>query len=184
MNSKLLFVPISFSSIRHKKPNLKSRYDKMAEKDQAPQDYKHIIRIANTDLEGNKAIFYALTKIKGISHVFANAVLSIANIDKEKKAGTLTQLEISKLDEIVKNPAKFNVPEWLFNRRKDYDSGEDKHILNADLKFTQENDVKRLKKIKSNRGLRHAWNLPLRGQRTKSNFRRNKGKVTGVKRKK
>ena len=44
-------------------------------------------------------------------------------------------------------------------------------------------DLRRLKKIKSNRGLRHQWGLPVRGQRTKSNFRRSKGKAVGVKRK-
>jgi small subunit ribosomal protein S13 len=52
------------------------------------------------------------------------------------------------------------------------------------LKFAKENDVKMMKKIKSYRGLRHQWSLPVRGQRTKSNFRRNKGKGSlGVKRK-
>ena len=54
----------------------------------------------------------------------------------------------------------------------------------GDLIFSKQQDVRRLQKIKSYRGLRHAANLPLRGQRTKSNFRRNKGKAVGVKRKK
>jgi len=55
--------------------------------------------------------------------------------------------------------------------------------LVGDLKFTKENDIKLLKKVKSYRGMRHALGLPVRGQRTKSNFRRNKGKASlGVKR--
>ena len=50
------------------------------------------------------------------------------------------------------------------------------------LKMAKENDVKRMKTIRCYKGVRHAFNLPVRGQRTKSNFRRNKGKVMGVKR--
>ncbi len=117
--------------------------------------------------------------------MFANAICSVANIAKDKKAGTLSNSEIKKIDEIIKSPIKFNLKSWLFNRKRDYDSGEDKHLLTSDLDFTKEFDVRRLQKIKTNRGMRHAWGLPLRGQRTKSNFRKNKKKASlGVKRKK
>ena len=51
------------------------------------------------------------------------------------------------------------------------------------MSFTQDNDIKMLKKIKSYKGIRHSLGLPVRGQRTRSNFRKNKGKVMGVKRK-
>ena len=84
----------------------------------------------------------------------------------------------------LSNPKKFNVPLWLLNRRKDPETNEDKHIITDDMRFIQENDVKILKKIKSYKGVRHMHGLPTRGQRTKSNFRRNKGNVIGVKRKK
>lgn len=147
-------------------------------------DFKHLVRVANTDLDGNKAILYALTKIKGVNFMFANAVLSVANIDKTKKAGNLSDADVEKLNDIVRNPTKYKISAWIFNRRKDYDTGDDKHLLTSDLDFTKDNDLKRLKKIKSYRGLRHAWGLPVRGQRTRSNFRRNKGNVLGVKRKK
>ena len=82
------------------------------------------------------------------------------------------------------NPKKFNIPLWLLNRRKDPETNEDKHLITDDIRFVQENDVKILKKIKSYKGVRHMHGLPTRGQRTKSNFRRNKGNVIGVKRKK
>jgi small subunit ribosomal protein S13 len=68
------------------------------------------------------------------------------------------------------------MPIWLKNRRKDYETGVDKHLLGTDLDLTQENDIKRLKKVKAYRGIRHIHGQPSRGQRTKSNFRRNKGK--------
>ena len=156
----------------------------MAEDITKDSNYRHLVRVASTDLVGSKHILYALTKIKGVSIMYSNAILSVSGIPKDKKAGILTDAEVSKLDNIISNPVENKIPSWLFNRRKDYESGEDVHIVTSDLAFTKENDIKRLKKTKSNRGMRHAWRLPLRGQRTKSNFRRSKGKVTGVKRKK
>lgn len=157
----------------------------MEDKQENKQELKHIIRVVNTDLVGSKQLFVALTKIKGISFVFANTICNISNIDKTKKAGALTEQEVSKLDDIIKNPQKYSIPIWMFNRRKDYETNEDKHLLGPDLRFTQENDIKRLKKIKSYRGFRHTDGLPTRGQRTKANFRNKKGKTSlGVKRKK
>jgi small subunit ribosomal protein S13 len=155
------------------------------EKENKSKDIKYFIRVANTDLVGSKSIYHALRKIKGVSFMFANAICSVADIPKNKKAGILSDQEIKKMNDILADPTKFNLKSWLFNRNRDYDSGEDRHILTSDLDFTKEFDLRRLKKIKSNRGMRHAWGLPLRGQRTKSNFRKNKKKASlGVKRKK
>ena len=148
------------------------------------EDFKHIVRIANTDLDGNKAILDSLRKIKGVSFMFANMACSIGGIEKRKKTGYLLDSEISKLDEIIKNPKKFNTPAYMLNRRKDYDTGEDMHILTTDIKFVRDSDIKRMAKTKSYKAIRHSWGLPVRGQRTRSNFRKNKGRVTGVKRKK
>ncbi len=148
------------------------------------QKIKHIVRIGNTDLSGYKAVVVALTKIKGIGYNFANAVCSAAGIDKTKKAGLLDSSEVEKLSKIIENPAKHNIPSWMFNRKKDLESGVDMHLHTNSLIFTTQQDIRRLQKIKSYRGIRHALGLPLRGQRTKSNFRKNKGKAVGVKRKK
>ncbi len=146
-------------------------------------EFKHIIRIANTDLDGNKQILYAMRKIKGVDIMFGNMALSNAGIDKTKKAGELIDSEAEKLNDIILNPKKYGCPEWMLNRRRDVETGEDIHILTADLDFAKETDVKRMMKTKSYKGLRHQRRLPVRGQRTKSNFRRNKGKGLGVKRK-
>ncbi|MBI4143498.1 30S ribosomal protein S13 [Candidatus Woesearchaeota archaeon] len=147
------------------------------------QELKYFVRIANTDLDGNKPIGHALTKIKGLSFMFSNAVLNMAGIEKAKKTGYLSDNEASKIDEIIKDPSKFGIPSWLFNRKKDPEDGTDKHLTGTSLTFTQDNDIKMMKKIKSYKGVRHILGLPVRGQRTKSNFRKNKGKVLGVKRK-
>ncbi len=148
----------------------------------AEKEFKHLVRIANTDLDGNKSIYKALTKIRGIGFMFSNMLCSLTNVDKNAKTGYLANEQTKKLDDAIKNPEKFNVPSWMFNRRRDIEDGKDKHLVAADLRFSQETDVKMMKKIKSYKGMRHAFGLPVRGQKTKSNFRKNKGKVSlGVK---
>ena len=146
------------------------------------QEFKHIIRVANTDLDGNKKAYIALRKIKGISFMFSNAILNVTKIDKTKKAGYLTDEEVKRINDVIYDPSKYNIPHWLFNRRRDYETGENKHLLSTDLIIQTENDVKRLKKIKSYRGVRHMYGLPSRGQRTKAHFRKNK--TMGVSKKK
>lgn len=146
-------------------------------------EFKHIIRIANTDLDGKKHILYALRKIKGVDIMYANMALASAGIDKTKKAGELLDSEAEKLNDIIQHPKKYGCPEWMLNRRNDVETGEDTHLLMADLDFTKDTDIKRMMKTKSYKGLRHQARLPVRGQRTKSNFRRQKGKGLGVKKK-
>ena len=92
-------------------------------------------------------------------------------------------MQREKIEEIIKEPSKYKIPSWLFNRRKDPEDNQDKHLIGSNLTFTQENDVKMMKKMKSYKGIRHMLGLPVRGQRTRSNFRKNKGNVLGVKRK-
>lgn len=146
-------------------------------------DFRYIVRVLNTDLDGKKPIGQALRKIKGISFMFSNMICNLTDIDKTKQTGYLADSDIEKINEFLKDPAKFKVPSWMFNRQKDYEDGTDKHVFGTDLTYVQDNDIKRLKKIKAYTGMRHAFGLPVRGQRTRSNFRKNKGKGMGVKRK-
>jgi small subunit ribosomal protein S13 len=143
---------------------------------------KYIVRIAATDLEGAKPIGQTLTKIKGINFSLANAICNILPLEKTKKTGSLKEDEIKKIEEVIKEPIKKGIPSWMVNRQKDYDTGEDRHLTSSNLKLRTEFDIKRLRKIKSYKGFRHGVGLPVRGQRTKANFR--KGKSLGVKRKK
>ena len=149
------------------------------------KNFRYMVRIANTDLDGKKHILPALKKIKGVGIMYANFACNQAGVDKTKKAGYLDVNEMKRLEDVIKNPLKFNAPDWLLNRRKDPESGHDLHLLTSDLSFARENDIKLMKKIKSYKGLRHAWGLTVRGQKTRSNFRRNKGKTSlGVQKKK
>jgi small subunit ribosomal protein S13 len=141
------------------------------------KDIKEIIRILGSDIPGNKNIYYGLKKIKGISYSFSNAICNILDFDKTRKIGTLDEQEIKKIEQLLKDQR--NIPSWLKNRRKDYDSGKDEHIIGTDIKFKKDTDIKRMRKIKTYRGMRHSYGLPVRGQRTKAHFRH--GATVGVK---
>ena len=140
------------------------------------QKIRQLVRIANVDLDGNKSVSNALRKMKGVSFMISNAVCNISKVDKYKKVGLLDDTEIKQLETVLLQYK--GVPIWMLNRRKDYDTGEDKHIIGAQVMFVKTFDVKRMQESKSNRGLRHAWGLPVRGQRTRSHFRH--GKSVGV----
>jgi len=144
-------------------------------------EFKHLVRIANTDLDGKKAIVYALKDIRGVGVPLAVAVCRLAKIDGMSKAGNLSDVDVKRLDDMVRGLEKQSLPAWLFNRRRDLDTGVDKHVITNDLIFNKENDIKLMKRIKCYKGVRHSFNAPVRGQRTRSNFRANKGKVMGVK---
>lgn len=148
----------------------------------AARQYKQLIRIMNTDTDGATAISAALKNIRGIGFQFANAVCIMANVDKMKKAGELSETEMKRVEEVIKNPGNYGAPEWMLNRRRGFEDNKTEHLVTGDLDYAKDNDIKRMKKIRCYKGIRHTLDLPVRGQRTKSNFRKNKGKVMGVKR--
>ena len=145
--------------------------------------FKHIVRIANTDLDGNRPVGDAIRKIKGVGFAIANAACQIANIDRTKKAGNLAPDEVKKIEDVLLS-APQHVPAWMLNRKKNPEDGADKHLLGTDLAVAQENDIRFMMQIRTYKGVRHSIGAPVRGQRTRSNFRKNKGKVIGVVKKK
>ncbi|MBS3144013.1 30S ribosomal protein S13 [Candidatus Woesearchaeota archaeon] len=139
-------------------------------------DFKELIRVASTDIPGKKKLYYGLTNIHGISYSFSNALCLTLNLDKNRKIGSLNEKEIKDIETSISHPEK--IPAWVRNRRKETETGADVHAIGSNLKLMQEFDVRRLKKIRSYRGMRHALGLPVRGQSTKAHFRH--GKVVGV----
>lgn len=140
------------------------------------QKFRQLVRVASADLDGNKSIVRALRKLKGVSFMFSNAVCNNLGIDRNQKAGGLSEEQVKSIEGLLLKPE--GIPRWMLNRRRDYDSGDDKHLLGPQVQFVRGFDIKRMQETKSNRGLRHAWGLPVRGQRTKSHFR--KGRSVGV----
>lgn len=147
-----------------------------------PDEFKHIIRVLNTNLEGRRRVINALTSIRGIGRRMAHMILVKANISPSIRAGELPSDSWDKINEIIADPSKVNIPSWAFNRRKDFRDGVDLHITSNALETKTREDIERMKKIKQHRGLRHHWLLKVRGQHTNSTGRR--GVAIGVVRKK
>ena len=144
-------------------------------------EFRHILRIIDTDVDGTLKAPYALRKIKGISLNLANAILKKAGINPDVRAGFLTESEVERIEEIINEPTKFGLPNWLLNRRKDLETGKDMHLISADLVLRTKMDIEQMKEIKSWRGYRHSYGLKARGQRTRTTGRT--GKALGVKKK-
>src|SRR3972149_10468001 len=138
------------------------------------QEYRHILRIMGADAAGTLKAVYALTEIKGISLSLSNAILKKAGVNPDLRAGFLTETDVEKIEEVIKDPIKHGLPTWLFNRRKDGETGKDIHLISADLVLRAKTDIDQAKEIRPWRGYRHAYGLKVRGQRTKTTGRAGK----------
>ncbi len=144
-------------------------------------DFKYIIRIANSDVSGEERLGFALTSIRGVGPRISNAIIQKLKLNPEELAGNLTDKNVDEIENAVQNINEF-VPSWLLNRQKDYDTGENIHPVSVDLKMVHDDDLNRMKKVKSYKGIRHASGHKVRGQRTYSNGRR--GLALGVSKRK
>jgi len=119
-----------------------------------------------------------LTQIKGVGYMFANSIINSLKINSELRIGNLSNEQVKSIENIIQNPSSSNFPSWFLNRRKDIETGEDKHLITSDIAFTVRNDIEREKTIGSWRGYRHTFGLKVRGQRTRCTGR--KGGAVGV----
>ena len=141
-------------------------------------EYQYIVRIVGNDILGERKMIVGLTQIRGVGYMFANTILSVLKINPNQRIGYLSQEQIKSIEDIVKNPSTSNFPSWFLNRRKDVETGEDKHLITSDIAFTVRNDIEREKTSGSWRGIRHMFGLKVRGQRTRCTGR--KGGAVGV----
>lgn len=112
-------------------------------------------RIAGVNIPENKRIEIALTYVYGIGRPLSKKILNQVKIDYNTRAGQLNAEEVNKLREVV----------------------EKQYRIEGELKHDRMMNIKRLKDIKSYRGLRHIKGLPARGQKTKTNTRTIRGNV-------
>jgi small subunit ribosomal protein S13 len=143
-------------------------------------EYRHILRISGKDIEGSKKIIVALSMIRGIGYNLAQIMLQSLNINPYIRVGFATESELKEIELTIKDPSRVGIPPWYLNRRKDMDTGSDKHLITSDLDFTISNDIEREKSVMSWRGYRHMFGLKVRGQHTRTSGR--KGGAVGVKR--
>jgi small subunit ribosomal protein S13 len=112
-----------------------------------------VVRIAGIDLPKTKRIEYALTKIYGIGLSSSQNILKKANVDLNTRTNELSDENIISIREIL----------------------ESKHLVESELKRKINLNIKRLSEINCYRGKRHREQLPLRGQRTRTNARTRRG---------
>ncbi|HEX9804472.1 MAG TPA: 30S ribosomal protein S13 [Candidatus Dojkabacteria bacterium] len=115
-------------------------------------------RIANIEIPNEKRIEIALTYIHGIGLTSAQKILGLANISADIRVKDLNSSQIQKLSNVI-------------------DSG---YTVEGELKQNSLRNIKRLKDIRSYRGLRHKLGLPVRGQQTRTNAVTRKGKNIAV----
>ncbi|PIP17689.1 MAG: 30S ribosomal protein S13 [Parcubacteria group bacterium CG_4_10_14_0_8_um_filter_35_7] len=112
-------------------------------------------RIAGITLPQNKRVEIALTYIFGIGYSLSNEILKKAKIDHNKRTKDLSEEEINYLREII----------------------EKNYLVEGVLRGRILSNIKRMKEIGCYKGIRHAKNLTVRGQRTKTNSRTVRGNV-------
>ncbi len=148
--------------------------------DEKPPEFKYIVRVVNTDLDGNRPMVFALTGIKGVGLRVAEIIADILGVSRTEKIGNLTDEQVEELASILDDLSS-HVPPWVLNRRSDYWSGEDLQLMGTDVEMRRREDVNRMKMIRCYRGIRHELGQKVRGQRTRSNGRT--GLSVGVTRK-
>jgi small subunit ribosomal protein S13 len=123
-----------------------------------------VARIAGVDIPREKRVVVSLTYIHGIGPSSSQQILTAANVPQATRVRDLTEEEVNRLREVIDKRFK----------------------VEGDLRREVSMNIKRLMEIGSYRGLRHRRNLPVRGQRTKTNARQRRGprKTVGVRRKK
>ncbi len=142
------------------------------------QEYRHIVRIVGNDIPGAKKAIVGLTQIKGIGYNFATAILDTLKINTNTNIGFLSESNVQSIEKLITNPIAGNFPVWFLNRRKDIETGGNKHLLTSDIPFTLRNDIERERTTNSWRGYRHMYGLKVRGQCTRTTGR--KGGAVGV----
>lgn len=111
-------------------------------------------RVSGTDIPEQKRIDIALTYVYGVGRVNSAKILESAKVDLSKRAKDLSDEEILRIQKVIDAGIK----------------------VEGDLRKEIQENIKRLKQIGSYRGKRHLLNLPVRGQRTRTNARTKRGK--------
>merc|ERR1739848_381628 len=83
------------------------------------QNFQHILRMCNTNVDGRQKVMYALTAIRGLGRRFSNVICKKCDIDLNKRAGELTTDEVNKVVAVASSPLQFKIPSWMLNRQRD-----------------------------------------------------------------
>lgn len=140
------------------------------EESKKDENFKYIIRLVNTDIDGNKPIVIGLQSVKGVGSRVAEIIVKRASVDRVAKVGTLSDEKVDELEKLITSYAEY-APAWAVNRQLDFETGDDMHTVGVDLEIFRKDDINRMKMIRSYKGVRHEEGQKVRGQRTRSNGR-------------
>ena len=133
-------------------------------------DFKFIVRLAETDLNGERAVQLALSDIRGIGMRTAALVADHVSIPRKMLIGDLNDEQVEKLNAALAAIPEY-IPVWMLNRQNDIDSGADVMVYGPELGLNVREDINLMKKMRCYKGIRHETGQKVRGQRTKSNGR-------------
>lgn len=142
------------------------------------REFRIILRVAGTNVDGTKKLVYGLLHIRGVGPSYAAAVVRAAELQPNSRMGELSEGEVQRLEDVMRDPAKYGLPARLYNRRKGLETGRDVHLIGADLALANKGDVDFMTDIRTWKGVRHSLGLKVRGQRTRTTGR--KGRAVGV----
>lgn len=115
-------------------------------------------RVAGIDIPDKKKIYFALQYVHGIGAKFAKDILAEAGVDPEQRSNEVDEAKLAQINAIIDNG----------------------YLVEGALRRQVQQNIQRLKDVRSYRGDRHRKGLPVRGQRTQSNARTRKGKKKTV----
>jgi small subunit ribosomal protein S13 len=144
------------------------------------ENFRYIVRLVNTDVDGKKDVVIGLTAVKGVGLRTAEIITRMAGIPRDAKMGDLPEEKTNELEKLIVEYSE-KAPHWMVNRQHDWSSGADLHIVGVDIDLHGRDDVNVMRMIRCYRGIRHEHGQKVRGQRTRSNGRT--GMTMGVIRK-
>jgi small subunit ribosomal protein S13 len=140
-------------------------------------NFRYIVRIANSDLDGTRPAGLALTGVRGVGLRVAEVTCHLAQVNPAELIGNLPEATVEVLETTLGNlPTK--VPAWMTNHPTEPFLGESPHLIGPDLETRRRDDINVMKMVRSYRGVRHERGQKVRGQRTRSNGRT--GMAAGV----
>ena len=134
------------------------------------EDFKYIVRIRQTDIDGKKPAIIGLSLVKGVGMRIAEMIMREIDFPRNEKIGRMKDPQIEQVEKIIAGLSE-TLPEWMVNRQHDFETGESVHLLGSDLDTFRRDDINRMKMIRCYKGIRHEQGGKVRGQRTRSNGR-------------
>ena len=140
-------------------------------------NFRYIVRLAGTDLDGRRPAALALAGVSGVGLRLAEVVCRLSQVNAHEMIGNLPEATVEGIESTLQQlPTR--VPGWMLNHTTEHVLGEGRHFIGADLETAGRDDVNLMKMIRSYRGVRHERGQKVRGQRTRSNGRT--GMAAGV----